>query len=241
MKFRKLRADEIECRVSQINEKGLTLLLYKDARVDMNMLDEAISPEHWQCHYEDHKGTLFCSVGILDSQTGLWVWKEDAGAPSNMESQKGEASDAFKRACFRWGIGRELYTAPFIWVPSAMYKSEQRNGKWTTYDRFEVSSIGYEGDSISQLTIIHQKTRKAVFSMGTHNSTPEAVKSPETENTTSEGHINDVHWQGLKVACKAAGISPEELLVKYQVAKPSDITMGLFRDMMDYLEKEGTR
>lgn len=79
-----------------------------------------------------------------------------------------------------------------------------------------------------------QNAQKRAKSQKADNSTPEAENG-------SEGHINDVHWQGLKVACKAAGISPEELLVKYQVAKPSDITMGLFRDMMDYLEKEGTR
>lgn len=217
-KFRKLKADEIECRVSQINEKGLTLLLYKDARCDMNMLDEVVGPERWQCRYEDHKGTLFCSVGVREGDE--WIWKEDAGAPSNMESQKGEASDAFKRACFRWGIGRELYTAPFIWVPAGNYQASQKNGKWTTYDRFEVASIGYEGDSISQLTIVHQKTHKTVFEMKGHSSTSSDVKPRET----ASGRITEKEWKNLQAVCKEKGKDPRELLRLFGYMVPSEVT-----------------
>lgn len=218
-RFRRLRADEIECRVSQINEKGLTLLLYKDARCDMNMLDEAVGPENWQCQYSDHKGTLFCSVGIL-TDSG-WIWKEDAGAPSNMESQKGEASDAFKRACFRWGIGRELYTAPFIWVPAGNYQGYQKNGKWATYDRFTVTAIGYdEAGNINQLTVVNQKVRKTVFELKCHN----------------EEHISAKEWNVLKGLCADHGIKPEDILEKRGCSKPSEITQTMYLDMIREIE-----
>lgn len=229
-KFRKLRADEIECRVSQINEKGLTLLLYKDARCDMNMLDEIVGPENWSCRYSEHKGTLFCEVGLFTADG--WVWKEDAGAPSNMESQKGEASDAFKRACFRWGIGRELYTAPFIWVPTGNYTAYQKNGKYQTYDRFEVTSIGYDGDAISQLTIANQKTHKTVFTLKGHNSTPETVEAVSEPSGGLGGHISAKDWTVLKTMCKEKGIDPEEVLTRYGYGKPSEVTLAMYQDMI---------
>lgn len=109
LKFRPLEADEMECRIGTVgkNGNGLSLLLYKDARVDADILDETVGPENWQCEFYEKKGTLFCKVGIcIDRGNGLseWVFKDDAGSPSNMEAQKGEASDAFKRACFKWGM-----------------------------------------------------------------------------------------------------------------------------------------
>ena len=103
IEFRPLRADEIECRIGQIarNGSGLSLLLFKDARVDSNMLDETVGPENWQCEFYECKGTLFCKVGIRvdrDEQFAEWVWKDDAGSPSNMEAAKGEASDALTKS-----------------------------------------------------------------------------------------------------------------------------------------------
>ena len=118
MNFRTLKANEIECRVNQINEKGLSLLLYKDARCDMNILDETVSPDNWQREHKEFKGNIYCGVSIWNEKNKLWVTKWDAGKESNTEAVKGEASDSFKRACVNWGIGRELYTAPFIYIPS---------------------------------------------------------------------------------------------------------------------------
>ena len=147
--MRFLRPDEVECRIGTVSKegKGLSLLLYKDARCDMRILDEEYGPDRWQCEYSEHKGTLFCKVGVLTD--GGWVWKENAGSPSNMEAQKGEASDAFKRACFLWGIGRELYTAPFIWVKAQ--DCSISNGK--CYDRFRVDSMEVSDGRITQLSI----------------------------------------------------------------------------------------
>lgn len=155
MIFRDLTKDEIECRVQSVKQNGLVLLLYKDARVDMNILDETVKPECWQREHYECKGNLFCRVGICvetkkgDAVFPEWVWKADCGTESNTEAQKGEASDSFKRACFNWGIGRELYTAPFIWIPAE--KCNINNGK--CYDKFVVEKILIENKQITALAI----------------------------------------------------------------------------------------
>lgn len=168
MLFRPLNADEIEVRVAQVTDKGCSLLLYKDSRVDMRILDETVGQESWQKRFYEYKGTLFCSVGIrLQMRDGSgceWVWKDDAGAPSNMEAEKGEASDAFKRACFNWGIGRELYTAPFIWASNSKCVIKQgKNGKPACYDRFKVEKIRIEDGVITGLAIKNETTDHLVF------------------------------------------------------------------------------
>ena len=170
MKFRELRPEEIEVRVGTCNERGVTLLLYKDARVDANILDETLGPENWQCEFYECKGTLFCKVGILIERKdeGIareWVWKDDAGAPSNMEAQKGEASDAFKRACFKWGIGRELYTAPFIWVPSDKVDlGKNAKGNWYCKSRFAVAKIEITDGRITGIRVVNADTGAIVKS-----------------------------------------------------------------------------
>lgn len=160
--FRDLTRDEIEVRVQSVSEKGAVLLLYKDARCDMRILDETMGPDNWQKRFYENKGTLFCSVGIRvrrEFQTVVqpydeWVWKDDAGVPSNTEAAKGEASDAFKRACFNWGIGRELYTSPFIWVPAQSINVRPgKNGKPQCFDRFSVEKVRTEEGRITGLSI----------------------------------------------------------------------------------------
>lgn len=153
MEFRLLAADEIDARVGSISEKGCTLLLYKNARVDMMILDETVGADHWQRKHYECKGNLFCSVGIKCGEE--WIWKDDAGAESNTEKEKGEASDSFKRACVNWGIGRELYTAPsLIWIPADKMQIDQVRGKYTTKDRFYVDKIAYNAKrQISGLAI----------------------------------------------------------------------------------------
>lgn len=153
-KFRDLREDEIECRVQSVKQNGLVLLLYKDARVDMNILDETVGSANWQREHYECKGNLFCRVGIdvnaiHEVAEPRWVFKSDCGTESNTEAQKGEASDSFKRACFNWGIGRELYTAPFTWIPAD--KCNITNGK--CYDKFVVEKIVIENKQITALAI----------------------------------------------------------------------------------------
>lgn len=157
LEFRTLKANEIECRVGTINEKGLTLLLYKDARCDMNILDETVGPLNWKReHLRDNAN---CVVSIYDEEKKEWISKEDTGKESFNEAEKGLASDSFKRACVNWGIGRELYTAPFIYIPSekcSIYKNTK--GKYSVKETFKVTKIEYNDNrEIKGLQIINNK------------------------------------------------------------------------------------
>lgn len=150
--IRKLRADEIECRIGQIKENGLSLLLYKDARCDMNILDETFGSMNWKReHTRDNRN---CIVSVYDEDKKEWVSKEDTGTESNTEAEKGLASDSFKRACVNWGIGRELYTAPFIWVNADNIEIKNYGGKLRCNDKFIVEKITYkENGDIDGLSI----------------------------------------------------------------------------------------
>lgn len=161
-KFRLLRADEIDCRISQITEKGLSLLLYKDARCDMNILDETVGPFNWmRIHNRDNAN---CVVSIWDEIKGAWVSKEDTGTESNTEAAKGLASDSFKRACVNWGIGRELYSAPFIWIGADKCDIKDKGQRKACYDKFVVERIAYDqNENISGLAIRNATTGKRVF------------------------------------------------------------------------------
>lgn len=169
--FRTLRTDEIECRVGQVftgsSWQGVSLLLYKDARADMNILDECIGPDKWQREHYECKGNLYCKVGIKLGNE--WVWKADCGTESNTEKEKGESSDSFKRACVNWGIGRELYTSPRIFISSNdCVLIAKGNGKYTCNDKFIVTDIAYENGSIVRLKIKNTKQgiNRVVFSYG---------------------------------------------------------------------------
>lgn len=154
LKFRELRADEIECRVKQTIQSGNIVLLYKTARTDMDILDETVGPENWYKTYREIKGNLYCTVYIRID--GEWIGKEDCGIESRADDEgnekKGEASDAFKRAMVLFGPGRSLYSAPFILIPC---ETEQINGKWRPKKNhyYEVSEIEYKDGKITKLVI----------------------------------------------------------------------------------------
>lgn len=179
LKFRQLRADEIDCRVAQIKQNGLSLLLYKDARCDMNILDETVGCLNWQRHHGRENAN--CIVSIYDSDKKMWIEKEDTGTESNTEAEKGLASDSFKRACFNFGIGRELYTAPFIWVGSDKCEIKTgNNGKPACYDKFEVLDIKYKDGKISDLCIWNVTKNCAAYEMNKRGGKkPDSTKSSE--------------------------------------------------------------
>lgn len=165
--FRDLKADEIDCRIAQIDEKGewLSLLLYKDARVDQNILDETITPMNWQRDHKELKGNIYCGISIYDEQKKEWVTKWDCGKESFTEAEKGEASDSFKRAGFNWGIGRELYTAPKIFIRKAddkgnNFETYERKGKIASKTSFIVEAIEITNKEITGLAIKNNKGKR---------------------------------------------------------------------------------
>lgn len=162
LKFRDLRADEIECRPAIIKETGLSLLLYKNARVDQDILDETVGAMNWtRFHDRDNAN---CTVSIWNEKEKMWVGKEDTGTESNTEKEKGLASDSFKRACFNWGIGRELYSSPFIWITNTQCTIKKgANDKLMTTDTFSVCHVEIENKKITSLGILNNKTGEVVF------------------------------------------------------------------------------
>lgn len=185
--FRLLRADEIECRVSRCTEKGAVLLLYKTARTDADLLDETFGPEMWENDFKLIDGVLYGGIGIKFNN-GTEIWKWDAGTESNTEAEKGRASDAFKRAGFKWGLGRELYSAPFIFIPAAKCNIKERNGKYQCFDDFKIGAIAYDNERIVGLTITLKGQR--VFEWGESEPDDKPEDKPNTEeNKPNTGKV----------------------------------------------------
>lgn len=221
--FRKLKAAEIDARISTISEKGCSLLLYKDARVDQNILDETFGIFGWQRKHEIIGNNLYCTVSVKNPDTGEWVSKQDVGTESYVDKEKGQASDSFKRACFNLGIGRELYTAPFIWINSGDVTIQKgSNGKATTYDRFHVSDIGYdENGTISYLVIYNDKTNKKVYVYG------RAMNSPEPDMSKK---ISPKQVLTLRMMCKKRNMPEENIYGKYNQTCMDDMTLKDWAD-----------
>jgi hypothetical protein len=194
--FPTLGPADIEVKIKQVTAKGAVALLYKTARTDMAMLDAVVGPLNWQDSYAEIKGNLYCSIGVWNPNTNGWVFKADCGIESREDGEgnekKGEASDAFKRAGFRWGIGRELYTAPFTFLP--LETKANNKGGYELVDRFarfEVGDIGYDDNRrINQLTIVNEKTKENVFTMGKAPS----VKKPTPKPAPSSGEKESLPW-----------------------------------------------
>lgn len=201
-KIRALMAEEIEVRVSQVTEKGVSLVLYKDARCDKRILDETYGVEGWANCYSEIKGNLYCSIMIHDKDTGMWIQKQDCGVESNTEKEKGEASDAFKRAGFNVGIGRELYTKIFIFIQvPTKARIKKVNGKEepvivngkkvydleNPYEKWHVASIrtNEETEKIEYLQIANSKD-VVVF---TYDKRPKEKKT--TNNKTEQKEITE--------------------------------------------------
>lgn len=157
--FRKLRADELQIKCTDTKFKGsATLLIYKDARVDQKVLDETVTPMRWQKDYKEIDGKIYCGVGIKNADNGEWIWKWDCGTEGNFEAEKSEASDAFKRACFNWGLGRELYDTPKLKIkcPDNYYYNDKMNMTFT------VKSIEWNGNELADLVIV-DRFNKVVY------------------------------------------------------------------------------
>lgn len=251
--IRLLKADEIECRIATINEKGLSLLLYKDARVDQRILDETFGIFGWKRSHQCIDGNLYCTVEIYDKDSGEWISKQDVGTMSYSEKEKGQASDSFKRACFNWGIGRELYSAPFIWIPAGTAaiqskESDSRNKekKYYCYDRFSVSSIEYNGDrEISSLVIVNEKGQ-AVYAMKNKDTVRKAVDGKAEEATGSQkkgkqkSRLSTAQMTFLMDELDRTGVAVETVRERYKIQEMDTMSDELYRKVMAALAKTQT-
>lgn len=254
--IRLLRADEIECRVATVNEKGLSLLLYKDARTDQSILDEVFTPFGWKRSHQCIDGNLYCTVEIWDKEKQQWIGKSDVGTTSYAEKEKGQASDSFKRACFNWGIGRELYTAPFIWIPAEKANIQRKADKYVSCDRFRVQSIGYnEAREITALLITNsygicvfdyrrkaeaaktapkQQTEPPAAKAGASKPAGQKASAPKTALTKAQREILDKELQ-------RTGVPLEVLLQRYQLEKLEDMTKEVYARAVSALKKTESR
>ena len=212
MKFRTLKASEIDCRIQSIGQNktgavGTTILLYKDARVDMNILDETVGAMNWQRGHSVIDGNLYCTISIWDEVKEQWIAKSDVGTESNTEKEKGQASDSFKRAGFNWGIGRELYSAPFVYIQLDKSEYIERNGKLTSNAKFKVKDVSYdESRNIVRLVVVDSKGKvRYTFGENTQQQTQETVynrqtlKARATQGGISEDDLKHYLKETLKV------------------------------------------
>ncbi len=229
--IRLLRADEIECRVSTVSEKGASLLLFKDARVDQRILDETFTPFGWRRTHQSIDGNLYCTVEVWDEGKGQWIAKQDVGTMSYTEKEKGQASDSFKRACFNWGIGRELYTAPFIWIPAGKVKIQKKGDKYTTGDRFAVKEIGYNGYREICMLVVVNSGGEVVFAKGMRQEPATVLQQGNAAG------LDNSAYEKLQAELERTGITMEAVLARYQIEDVGQMTPELFRKAMAGLKR----
>ena len=246
--IRTLRADEIECRVGTISEKGVSLLLYKDARCDMRILDEVFGANNWQREHLVIAGNLYCKVSVWDSSKKQWIFKMDVGTKSNSESEKGEASDSFKRACVSLGIGRELYTAPFIWVSASDVNITKKQDKLITYDKFSVESITYSDNrEITGLVIVNQQGkvvyRFADRSAVTTQNKAASEKKGDTADRPAEvpqedmGSLTGEQITLLQAELTRTGVTLEKVLQRYGLTRLQNMGADTYKKAMTSLKR----
>ena len=215
-KFRTLNPDEVELRVAQAGKSKdrvwAQYLIYKDARVDQKLLDEVVGPMRWKKDYVMLDNKLYCSVSIYDEALGEWISKQDVGTESNTEKEKGQASDAFKRACFCWGLGRELYSAPDIFIDLLPGDYTEKDGKiYPKGNLFTVKEMNVDQETrkITSLVIV-DKNLQVRFS---YPSGVKVKREPALKTTNVE-RVAPTESQLLSMAKRIA--SGENLTAKIQ-------------------------
>lgn len=251
--IRLLKAEEIECRVSAINEKGLSLLLYKDARVDQRILDETFGVFGWKRSHQCIDGNLYCTVEVFNKDTREWIAKQDVGTMGYTEKEKSQASDSFKRACFNWGIGRELYSAPFIWVPAGkaaiqMKEDENKKKRYYCNDRFSVDSIAYnDSREVSALvikndkgqTVYELKEKAGNGSRKEKTGTKEQKGQPEEKQKkgTQEAALTQEEMVSLQAELNRTGVAMEAVKERYHIQNPETMSSETYKKVMAALAK----
>ena len=211
LRFRDLRADEVTVRIAVTRPDKVKVLLYKDARCDRKILNETVGELNWQSDYTEEHNMLFCRVGIRNPETGEWIWKSDTGSESNIDAQKGLASDAFKRSCFAFGIGEELYSAPDMWIP--VQEKDMYQG--TYCQSFRVNEMSVEDGYITSLSIV-DKWNNVRY---TYNKTEAAqpIKQEQRETVPSPKVSASLNSKDEVITIdESLSITPEEFLMGTQ-------------------------
>lgn len=239
-KIRLLSAEEIECRISTVSAKGLSLLLYKDARVDQRILDETFGLFGWKRSHQCIDGNLYCTVEIYDREKEVWVSKQDVGATGYTEKEKSQASDSFKRACFNWGIGRELYSAPFIWIPAGKADIQTKDGqKFYCRDRFSVGTIAYnDSREITALNIVNENSQSVYEWKGKNPPQGQTAKVADEKTLKgSQGGLSDDQMSSLHAELKRTGVGMEAVKERYRLEHPEMMSPELYGRVMRALAK----
>lgn len=242
LKFPLLTADDIEVKVKKVTAKGAIALLYKTARVDMNMLDSTVGPMNWKCSYRDVKGNLYCEISIFDADKEEWVSKEDCGIESRDDGdgnqRKGEASDAFKRAGFKWGIGRELYTAPFTFIHCATRKRQDGRSyeMESPFTRYSVKSIGYDVFGRINELAITDDSGDEVYNL---KAPPKPAAPRYIDEPKQTVLLDEVHRTGWNVKSMLAFVGKKD--IKSAPDSIAHITEQQFTWLIKALQKKPTK
>lgn len=244
MKFRALKADEIDIRIDRVTTKGAMLLLYKNARVDMAILDETVGADNWKRGHEVIHDNLFCNISIWSDERNEWITKQDVGVESFSAKEKGEASDSFKRAGTCWGIGRELYTAPVIFVACKTNKKESGKGyelekPYELSDLF-VSHIEYEESKsdrkIKELVICNKKGDVVFTNIGKPKK-PIDPTEPSGEPTNPNARITNAQKTAIEARIKKCNFTVLNVCDKYDIASLDEMTVAQWVNCNDQLAK----
>lgn len=238
--IRLLKASEIECRIGIAKENGLSLLLYKDARVDQKILDETFGLCGWQRKHDVLNGRVYCTVSIWDREKGQWIEKQDVGTSGEREKEKEEASDSFKRACFSVGIGRKLYSSPFIWIPATKCNIEKYGDKYTCRENFRVNGITYGNDrEIIGLSIANSKG-SIVYAWALPDSQVRQELNTSGQSIEKKATEPQLSWkqrEAFNDELKRTGVLLEEVLERYRLSSFEDMTPDIYRKAMNSLKR----
>ena len=235
-RIRNLNPEEIECRVGKITEQGITLLLYKNARVDQTILDEVFGICGWRRRHNMIGNELYCILSIWDDEKKQWVQKEDVGTESEYEKAKGAASDSFKRACFNIGIGRELYSAPFIYIPINKVRMSEKNGKKSVKDSFSIKNIQTTSDKvITALEIVNQRS-ETVYSYQMLQVAAVQVTDIDSEKVQVQ-RISDGEIQTLYAELGRTGVTMQQILKRYGISSIQELDQVTYKRALNGLKR----
>lgn len=248
MEFRTLQPDEVELRVGMANDKGFSLLLFKNARIDMQLLDETVGCMNWQRSHEVVDGRLCCTVSIYDAGKQCWVSKQDVGTESQTEKDKGQFSDSFKRACFNVGIGRELYSSPFVWISGHVEPDARARSGYKASPKYvnglNVSAIEYTEKRTIKKLVIEDADGEIAYSFGVNRSKAEKKKTPKNEKPVPVEEppmpvtISDEHAKEIKDGLQETDANVSAFLSLFQVASVDEMYEAQYESAMEMIERK---